>query len=152
MFQLEGLTWLVSSLHDWLASTLQTMTTFPIVGWINWMVLVLAALIIITILKLFIVDPLELHVNDKESRGWQVYVFAAIVLGLFLYILNLSFTQAMPQEIPEFIIKMVEGTRNTPGAEINSSAEGNFYSIFPWIWQLGPIIFMYYYASETKKS
>jgi hypothetical protein len=152
LFQLEGLRWLVTVLHSWLANTLQTLTTFPIQGWIYWLVLLIAAFIIVTILKIFIIDPLELHANDADSRGWQVYFFAFIVLGLFIYILNLNFSQPMPSEIPGFIIKMLEGSRNTPGAEISSSAEGNFYSIFPWIWQLGPIIFMYYYANEAKKA
>lgn len=152
LFQLEGLRWVVANAHIWLANSLQAILTLPVQGWIYWSVMVFVTILVIIIIKFYIVDPLELHANDTDSRGWQVYTFAFLSIGFFLYILNLNFSQPMPAEFPEFLIKALDGTRNTPNIVINSSSESNFYSIFPWIWQLGPIIFMYYYANQAKNA
>ncbi len=150
LFQLDAIRWLVSSIHEWIASSLQAITTITIPYWVYWFLMLFAAFLIITLLKIFIIDPLELHANDSDTRNWQVWLFAFLVLGLFIYILNLNFSQPMPSEFPGFVVKIFQGSRNTPGVEINSVAESNFYSIFPWIWQLGPMMFMYYYANQAK--
>ncbi len=150
LFQLEGLRWLVISIQQWLISGIQSVTTLSITITVYWIVLFLVVAIITALFKFFIIDPLELHANDDQTRDWWVWLFALLVFGLFVYTLNLNFDQSMPLELPKFLVKMFQGSRNTPGAEINSLAESNFYSIFPWIWQVGPVIFMYYYASKEK--
>ncbi len=150
LFQLDALRWLVTTIHKWIASGLQTITTVTIPYWVYWFLMLFTAFLIITFLRIFIIDPLELHVNDSETRNWQVWFFAFLVSGLLIYILNLNFGQPMPSEFPGFVIKIFQGSRDTSGVEINSAAESNFYSIFPWIWQLGPMMFMYYYANQVK--
>ena len=61
-------------------------------------------------------------------------ILISLVLGSFLYYLNVNFNQIMPTEIPDIIVELVGGKTGT------SVFGANFIDT---LWKIGPILFMF---------
>ncbi len=145
---------LISQIAAWVLSFLSVILGFKVqTNGPLWLALFGVCLIITLLIRKFIIEKLDLFVKDEFAKSWQIWVFGLLVLGFFIYIINLSFpSQPMPNDWwPKWFIRFLGGYKNSyPEEFVLSVEENNLWSIVPWIWHLGPIAFLY--ISSFKKA
>ncbi len=98
---------------------------------------------LISIFIYYIVFTLDIYSNDTDNQIWDDIVLFFLILGMYVYFVNQVFTsQPMPHIWPKFIINIFGGYENTFGSI--ASDEKTAWSIVPWLWTLGPLIFMFF--------
>jgi hypothetical protein len=144
---------LIGRVAAWILSLLSSLnfkiqTDGPI-----WLVLFFVCLVITLLIRKFVVEKLDLFAKGEFEKSWQIWFFGMLVLGFFIYILNLSFpSQPMPREWwPKWFIRFLGGYKNSyPEEYVITVEEVNLWSIVPWIWHIGPIAFLYLSTFQKK--
>jgi hypothetical protein len=103
-----------------------------------WWCLLLVCMSITFIVRKFVVEPLGFYVNGNATSASELLVLAFLILGFYLYSFNILFPEYMMPDSPE-IIRVLLGDNIGNGNIIDANA----WSIVPWIWYLGPVLFMY---------
>jgi len=144
MFQIPLAEDLIRNVSSWLINALEVLFGFTIdIGGI-WIVLFLVCFFFTSMLRRFVVYPLGFYINDEGAPAWELIVLTALILGFYTYLLNQVFTEPMPLQTPEPILRLVDGYDNTYRAVgPQSSQEAITWSIVPWFWYFFPLAFMY---------
>jgi len=107
-----------------------------------WLSLVFICFLIVFIIRRFVVEILDLHSSKDNSPAWENVVLGFLILGFFFYTINKVFDQPMPKEwFTDPFIKFLGGQ----STDMNNLpiTEKNTWTIVPWLWTVGPLVFMY---------
>lgn len=146
-------------IHDqviaWTSWVLITLNTA--FGWVVsgdgpiWFALFLMCFGITTLIRQLIVMPLGFYNDNESARNWELWVLLLLILGFYIYLLNNVFqSQNMPPELPAWFVRLVGGTRGSTLLSAQAFQESNTWTIIPWLWNIGPIAFMYYIHLKNK--
>ena len=139
---------IIGSISSWILSFFAVMFGFKAQGnGLLWTWLFIVCFLILILIRKFVVEKLDFFAKDEFEKSWQIWIFGMLILGFFIYIINLSFpSQPMPSDWwPEWLIRFFGGYKNTfPDKFVLSVEEKNFWQIVPYIWHLGPISFLYF--------
>jgi hypothetical protein len=142
LFQL--LNGVVQDLTTWLVSALKTTAGISINNTSIWICLFFVCFFITFLIRKFIVQPLGFYIRDEGAPSWELFVLVLLVLGFYIYLLNQVFDQPMPSSWPTSLLKLVDGYENTFANAGNAPLEErNTWSVVPWLWNIGPIGFMF---------
>lgn len=134
----------VGDLQFWLNSFVETFIENANGSWVPWLCLFLACFAIVSLIRKFVVMPLGLYVKEEGAVSWELAVLTFLVFGSLLYYLNIYFKQPMPADLPETFVKLFGGYHGNI-----SYQEAKVWSVVPYIWTLGPILFMYIMHKQT---
>jgi hypothetical protein len=147
---------MVISVTSWVISFLGEFFGIKLIGnGPTWTALFFVCLFFTTIIRRIVVEPLELYVTKEANDLWEVWILGFLVLGFYIYTLNLVFDSTpMPSDWwPEWLIRILGGFENTyitPG--LQTVSQRNAWVVIPWIWLLGPIFFLYIKTVTVKKA
>ena len=140
--------WLLSIL---LSSNINVTTNGPV-----WLVFFFSTFIITWIIQAFIVIPLGFYIdkNIGFNSNWEKIILFIFIFGAQVYLLNENFSQPMPSEwLHPWIIKALGGEANTFIIANRTALVGdNAWAVFQYIWYLGPICYLYFFAQYRTKS
>lgn len=135
---------LINSWVTWLVSATKVATGISLQSSGQlWLALFFVCFVITAIIRKFVVQPLGFFINDEGAPTWELWVTLFLVLGAYVYFLNQIFAQPMPKEWPIWLLKLVDGYKNTFFVTSSDSAENQTWVIVPWLWNIAPITFMY---------
>lgn len=153
VFQLQFIENIITTIAGWLISFLAYFTGANLRG--NgplWASLFFTCLFFTFLIKKYIVVPLGFYIKEESAKSWEDWALGFIVLGFYIYLLNIIFSQPMPLW-PVWFVRLLGGYRNTYLEDYTRTIEEqNVWSILPWLWHLGPIAFMYVRTILYKKS
>ena len=130
-------TWLVSVIKVTTGATLQG--NGPL-----WFSLFFVCFAITFLIRKFVVQPLGFYINQEGGNNVELILLLLLVLGSYIYFLNQVFTQPLP-EWPVWLLKLVDGYKHTyMVTQVSGVEERNAWVFVPWLWNLGPIAFMYF--------
>ena len=126
----------IRNIVSWLISVVKVTTGATLQGNESlWFTLVFVCFVITFLIRRYVVEPLGFYINQEVATN--------VELGIML--LNQVFQQPMPLNWPIWILKLVNGYKNTYSVtSVQSIEESNTWIIVPWLWNLGPILFMYF--------
>lgn len=131
---------------SWLVSfAASTFTLDPTNQGIIWWCLLLVCMTITFIIRKFVVQPLGFYVNGNAVNNSELFILALLVLGFYLYSFNTLFPEYVMPQSPAFI-RVLLGEQDN----FLSPASSNAWSIVPWIWYAGPVVFMYSIFLKTE--
>ncbi len=102
----------------------------------SWLVFVFSCFIITLLIRRIIIQPLGMYIKEEDAPGWELLILFILVFGSYLYNLNQIFTQPMPTWVPGFLVRLVDGVKVGEAQLIP-------WFFVPWLWDLGPILFMF---------
>jgi hypothetical protein len=109
--------------------------SFETVG-ASWLMFFVSCFILTVVIRQFVVEPLGFFIKDEGAPNWELGIIVFLVLGAYIYNLNLIFGQPMPSWLPDFLVNLVYGIK--PGQLTKSS-----WDFVPWLWDVVPIVFMF---------
>ncbi|MEI6728294.1 MAG: hypothetical protein WCK98_01500 [bacterium] len=110
-----------------------------------WLFFLFFCFIITFLIRRFVVEPLGFFIEEEgDDTWWENVIMAILILGLYIYLLNQLFTFPMPEWTPEWLARLLGGYKNTFLAFSSQTEEQLSWPILPWIWYIGPIVFMYF--------
>ena len=112
-----------------------------------WWCLLLVCMSITFIIRKFVVQPLGFYVNGDAVNSSELVILALLVLGFYLYSFNTLFPEYVMPASPAFL-RVLLGEQDNSLTVIDS----NTWSIVPWIWYAGPVLFMYSIFLRTEFS
>jgi hypothetical protein len=117
-----------------------------------WWALFLVSFAVVVIIKQTAVMPLGFYVNEESGVNWEKWVLAILVTGCLIYNLNILFPEyLMPQIVPNFIVKLLDGGK--AGLPIASSSDRVISNLVaPILWNVGPIMLMWVMHLKSKLS
>ena len=136
---------LIQNWVTWIVSVLSSLggVTFEDPGY-SWFVLFLVCFLVTVIVAIYIIRPLGFYMSEEGGPGWELFIFGFLVFGSFLFLINQVFDQPMPTSIlPTWIIRLFGGYESTFVNASSDVATANTWSFLPWMWYLGPILFLY---------
>jgi len=99
----------------------------------SWVSLFIVCFLVVFLIRRFVVEPLGFFMDvDNDLNTIQTIVLTVAILGCLIYNMNLYFGQPMPSEFPKFMFDYL-GTK-----------QGNADSLPYLLWNLGPMVFMYF--------
>ena len=142
--------WIIS-LTTWVINVVETELGYKVNNPSTWLFLFFVCFLITFLIRRYIVYPLGFYINEEGAPTWELIVLGCLVFGSYIYLLNQVFDQPMPSNWPKQLLKLVDGYKNTFSvSQTNQSlVERNTWAIVPWLWTVGPILFM---IARTKLS
>lgn len=115
-----------------------------------WWALFLVSFGVVVIIKQTAITPLGFYVNEESNVNWEKWILAVLVMGCLIYNLNILFPEyLMPQVVPNFIVKLVDGSK--AGLSVSSSSDRVITNLVaPILWNVGPIILMWIMHLKSK--
>lgn len=108
---------------------------------IFWFSLVVVCFFVMFLIKVLIVDPIHLSIEDESGvNAWEKFSFFFVIVGAFLYYVNDYFSIAMPNGISS-IVRQVLGDRTISGPDA--------LRLSSLLWNLGPL-FVIFVIVRTK--
>jgi hypothetical protein len=107
-----------------------------------WWALFVVSFGVVYAIRQLVVNPLGFYVNEESNVKWEKWVLLVLVTGCLMYNLNLLFPDyAMPEIFPDFLVKLLDGTKRT--VSFNSYSDLVMTNIVaPLLWNVGPIAIM----------
>ena len=107
--------------------------------WTGYWILLFVCFFVVFLLRMVVVKPSNLFMNNETARdNFESLPFFILILGAFLYYINVYFGDVMPREIPSVM-------RTALGAE-NDKVFANI------VWNTFPIIMFYLINRHSKKA
>jgi hypothetical protein len=117
-----------------------------------WWALFLVSFLVVLVIKQTAIAPLGFFVNEESNVNWEKWLLLALVVGCLIYNINILFPEyLMPQIIPNFVVKLLNG--NKAGLPLPTSSDlllSNF--VAPILWNVGPIVLMWVMYLKSKIS
>lgn len=134
---------LVTKIQWWIFDFINTAdtqkATADMQAWLPWLTLFLASFVLIFIIKNFIVEPMQIHLNDSYAQPVELAVLAIFSFGAVVYLVNTSFPlQLMPSVTPDWVVKLFGGI-----SESVTRFESRKWDFVPWLWTVGPLVYIY---------
>ena len=147
-FQLEIIASLVLSIADWFYSVIVSIfaTQFQKSpsNALFWFCFLLIAVFVTMLVKISVTDPLGMYSEEESTPTWELIILFLLVFGAYIYLLNNSFSQPMPTSVFQTqLIRLLDGAKNTGAIPISSVEETKTWQFVHWLWNIGPITFMY---------
>lgn len=99
---------------------------------IVWFSLVVVCFLVVFLIKIFIVDPVGLSIQDETGMNiWEKIILSCIIIGAFLYYVNDYFSVAMPSEFAP-IIRQFFGDKMISGIDA--------MRIAAFVWNILPLM------------
>jgi hypothetical protein len=134
----------IQGITTWLISALKVSVGVSVNNTSTWFALFFVCFAITWAIRVIIVEPLGFYINDEGAPFWELIILTLLVLGFYVYLLNQVFDYPMPETLPKFVLQAVDGYKNTyVVTSAGSIEERNTWAIVPWLWNFGPITFMY---------
>lgn len=136
----------IRNIVSWLISVVKVTTGATLQGNESlWFTLVFVCFVITFLIRRYVVEPLGFYINQEGATNVELGIMLFLVVGAYIYFINQVFQQPMPLNWPIWILKLVNGYKNTYSVtSVQSIEESNTWIIVPWLWNLGPILFMYF--------
>lgn len=117
-----------------------------------WWALFIVSFGVVVVIKQTAITPLGFYVNEESNVNWEKWMLAVLVVGCLIYNLNILFPEyLMPQVIPNFIVKLVDGSK--AGLSVASSSDLVITNLVaPVLWNVGPIVLMWIMHLKSKLS
>lgn len=129
----------------WIVSAMNTLTGTVVANANIWYFLFLTCFIFVFFVKVLVVDPIGFYIIKLNAPWWETVIGSFLILGFMIFMMNQQFAQPMPVNWPLPLIHLLDGYKNTflPTEASRSLASQNTWTIVPWLWQIGPIAFLY---------
>lgn len=110
---------------------------------IFWFSLVVVCFFVMFLIKVLIVDPIHLSIEDESGvNAWEKVFFSFMTLGAFLYYVNDYFGIAMPTGFSP-IVRQILGDRMISGPDA--------LRLSAILWNLGPLLTIFFIVRTKGK-
>jgi hypothetical protein len=125
-FQQEWFRGIINVIRDYILKVFQAINKGASFSeWTGYSILLVSCFIVVFLLRLIVVKPANLLMNDETARdNFESLPLFVLVLGAFLYYINIYFGDIMPREIPEVV-------RVTLGGAADKSVATTIWNTFP---------------------
>lgn len=103
--------------------------------WLSYSSLVLTCLLIVCLIKVYIVDSLQIHITDETGvNAWELLFLIILVFGSLLYYISFYFAHPYPSQVI---------------AEVFGNTSRGL--LVPAIWNLGPLL-CFFFILKSKRN
>lgn len=119
-----------------------------------WLVFLFFCMFITLLLRRFIVKPLGFFNDEDGAPWWDLAIFAFLVMGYYIFMLNQTFSFAMPTEwFNVWWIRLFGGYQNSFAPNSNIPEEiASGWRFVRWFWYLGPLSWLYFRTKVQVKT
>lgn len=140
---LPPVTKFLTQLHWWIYDVVRTAdtqnATADMQTWLPWSTLFLACFLMIFLMKNTLVEPMGFTLPDSYTPPAELVVLMLLVFGSLIFFVNNIFpAQLMPSVTPDIVVKLFGGI-----SESVTRTESEAWSFVPWVWTIGPLIYIY---------
>ena len=115
-----------------------------------WWALFFVSALVVLVIKQTVVGALGFYVNEESAVSWEKWLLCALVVGCLAYNLNIIFPDyLMPQIVPNFIVKLLNGSKI--GLNVTTTSDTIISNLVaPILWNVGPIALMWIMHLKSK--
>jgi hypothetical protein len=98
------------------------------------------------LIKKFVITPLGFFTDEEEAKWWDLAILVFLVFGFFVFVLNQTFSFAMPREFFNLtFIKLFGGYKNAvaPGTPQSEEELSGWFFVRAF-WYIAPLAWLFF--------